>query len=206
MARYDKDHKRLSRERIIEAAGRRFKTNGIDGSGVAVLMKDAGLTNGAFYGHFESKDDLVSSAVREELQAQRQVLAGLEPGLAGLEQFIRAYLSVEHRDDLAGGCPSAALLDEIGRCKDRTRQSYNDGIVSIIDDLAARLVDVEPSAARVVVLGMFASMVGTIQFSRALTDRELADAVLAQGVRNALVLIGVAGAAGALARPWVTPN
>ena len=77
MARYDKDHKRLSRERIIEAAGRRFKTDGIDGSGVAVLMKDAGLTNGAFYGHFESKDDLVSSAVREELQAQRQVLAGL---------------------------------------------------------------------------------------------------------------------------------
>lgn len=194
MARYDKDHKRLSRERIIEAAGRRFKTDGIDGSGVAVLMKDAGLTNGAFYGHFESKDDLVSSAVREELQAQRQVLAGLEPGLAGLEQFIRAYLSVEHRDDLAGGCPSAALLDEIGRCTDRTRQSYSDGIVSIIDDLAARLVGVEPSAARVVVLGMFASMVGTIQLSRALTDRELADAVLAQGVRNALVLIGAAGA------------
>jgi len=55
-------------------------------------------------------------------------------------------------------------------------------------------MDVEPSAARVVVLGMFASMVGTIQLSRALTDRELADAVLAQGVRNALFLIGAAGA------------
>jgi TetR/AcrR family transcriptional regulator, transcriptional repressor for nem operon len=194
MARYDKDHKRVSRERIIEAAGRRFKIDGIDGSGVAVLMKDAGLTNGAFYGHFESKDDLVSTTVGEELRAQRELLAGLEPGLAGFEQFIRAYLSVEHRDDLAGGCPSAALLDEIGRCTDRTRQSYSDGIVAIIDDLAACLGGAEPDAARVTVLGVFASMVGSIQLSRALTDRELADAVLAQGVRNALILIGAAGA------------
>jgi AcrR family transcriptional regulator len=196
MARYDKDHKRRSRERIIEAAGRRLKTDGIDGSGVAVLMKDAGLTNGAFYGHFESKDDLVATAVGEELRAQREVLAGLEPGLAGFEQFIRAYLSVEHRDDLAGGCPSAALLDEIGRCTDRTRRSYSEGIVAIIDDLAARLGGAEPDAARVTVLGVFASMVGSIQLSRALTDRELADAVLAQGVRNALILIGAAGTPG----------
>jgi TetR/AcrR family transcriptional repressor of nem operon len=194
MTRYDKDHKRLSRERIIEAAGRRFKTDGIDGSGVATLMKDAGLTNGAFYGHFESKDDLVSTAVGEELRAQRELLAGLQPGVAGLEQFIRAYLSVEHRDDLAGGCPSAALLDEIGRCTDRTRRSYSDGIVAVVDDLAARLGDVEPHAGRVIVLGVFASMVGTLQLSRALTDRALADAVLAQGVRNALILIGAAGA------------
>jgi AcrR family transcriptional regulator len=193
MARYDKDHKRLSRERIIEAAGRRFKADGIDGSGVATLMKDAGLTNGAFYGHFESKDDLVSTALGEELRGQRAVLAGLEPGPAGLEQFIRAYLSVEHRDDLSGGCPSAALLDEIGRCTDRTRQSYSVGILDIIDDLAGRLDGVAPRDARVAVLGLFASMVGTIQLSRALTDRRLADAVLEQGIQNGLVLIRAAG-------------
>jgi TetR/AcrR family transcriptional regulator, transcriptional repressor for nem operon len=193
MARYDPDHKRASRQRIIDAAGRRFKTDGIDGSGVATLMKDAGLTNGAFYGHFESKDDLVRTAIGEELRAQREILSGLEPGLAGLEQFVRAYLSIEHRDDLAGGCPSAALLDEIGRCTDRTRQSYSDGINAIIDDLADRLVDVERPEARVAVLGMFASMVGTIQLSRALSDRALADAVLDQGVRNALILIRSAG-------------
>ena len=114
MARYGKDHKRLARERIIEAAGRRFKSDGIDGSGVATLMKDAGLTNGAFYGHFDSKEDLVSTALGEELRSQRAILGGLEPGRAGLEQFIRVYLSVEHRDDVGGGCPSAALLDEIG--------------------------------------------------------------------------------------------
>jgi len=189
MARYDKDHKRLARQRIVESAGRRLKADGIDGSGVATLMKDAGLTNGAFYGHFDSKNDLVAVAIGEELRAQRDVFAGLEPGPAGLEQFIRAYLSIAHRDDRAGGCPSAALLNEIGRGVDSTRQSYSDGLVAITDDLAERLVGVEPSQARVVVLGMFASMVGTLQLSRALTDRELADLVLAQGVENALRLI-----------------
>lgn len=139
MARYDKEHKRLSRQRIVEAASRRFKTDGIDGSGVGTLMKAAGLTNGAFYGHFESKEELVSTALREELRRQREMLEGLEPGPAGLEQFVRVYLSVEHRDDLGGGCPTAALLDEIGRCSDPTRQSYNDGILTNIDELADHL-------------------------------------------------------------------
>ena len=189
MARYDTEHKRLSRERIIEAAGRRLKTDGIDGSGVATLMKDAGLTNGAFYGHFESKEELVGTALRDELRRQREVLAGLAPGVAGLEQFLRAYLSVEHRDDRGGGCPTAALLDEIGRCTDTTRQSYNDGILDIIDDLAARLEGVPRREARVAVLTLFASMVGTMQFSRALTDRKMANAVLERGVENGLVLI-----------------
>lgn len=186
MARYDKDHKGRSRQRIIESAGRHFKRDGIDGSGVATVMKDAGMTNGAFYGHFDSKDDLVATAIGEELRMQREVFVALEPGPAGVEQFIRAYLSVEHRDGRAEGCPSAALLDEIGRCVDGTRRSYSEGILAIVDDLADRLTRVEPSRARLAVLAMFASMVGTIQLSRALTDRRLADDVLSQGVENAL--------------------
>ena len=195
MARYDTEHKRLSRERIIEAAGRRLKTDGIDGSGVATLMKDAGLTNGAFYGHFESKEELVGTALRDELRRQREVLAGLAPGVAGLEQFLRAYLSVQHRDDRGGGCPTAALLDEIGRCTDTTRQSYNDGILDIIDDLAARLEGVPRREARVRRSShCSASMVGTMQFSRALTDRKMANAVLERGVENGLVLIQFASA------------
>ena len=60
MARYDKEHKSATRQRIVEAAGKRLKRDGIDGSGVATLMDDAGLTNGAFYTHFASKDDLIA--------------------------------------------------------------------------------------------------------------------------------------------------
>jgi AcrR family transcriptional regulator len=63
VARYGKEHKEASRRRIVEAAGRRFKRDGIDGSGIATLMADAGLTNGAFYAHFDSKDDLVATTV-----------------------------------------------------------------------------------------------------------------------------------------------
>ena len=67
MARYDAEHKAGTRRRIIDTAGRRFKQDGIDGSGVAALMSDAGLTNGAFYAHFESKDDLVANVVADQL-------------------------------------------------------------------------------------------------------------------------------------------
>ena len=68
MARYGKEHKELSRRRIIEAAGERLKRDGIDGSGVSGLMADAGLTNGAFYNHFASKDDLVATAIADQLR------------------------------------------------------------------------------------------------------------------------------------------
>ena len=82
MARYDAEHKAQTRRRIIETAGRRLKQDGIDGSGVAALMTDAGLTNGAFYAHFESKDDLVANVVADQLSSQRAVLASLPEGRA----------------------------------------------------------------------------------------------------------------------------
>src|SRR3954463_2798635 len=113
--RYSKDHKQATRQRILEAAGRRFKQDGIDGAGVATVMSDAGLTNGAFYAHFSSKEDLVANVLADQLRAQRQSFDAQDPDRAGLEAFIRAYLSPEHRDNCADGCPSAALLDEIAR-------------------------------------------------------------------------------------------
>ena len=113
--RYDKDHKQATRQRIVEAAGRRFKQDGIDGAGVAAVMSDAGLTNGAFYHHFASKEDLVANVLADQLRAQRHSFDAQPHDRAGLEAIIRAYLSPEHRDQCADGCPSAALLDEIDR-------------------------------------------------------------------------------------------
>src|SRR6266581_5742532 len=102
MARYKKDHKQATRQRIIEAAGRRLKRDGIDGSGIATLMADAGLTNGAFYAHFESKEDLVANALVEQLREQRASFSAQPPDCAGIEQIVRAYLSVQHRDNPQG--------------------------------------------------------------------------------------------------------
>ena len=80
MARYSQEHKDATRRRIIETAGRRLKRDGIDGSGIATLMADAGLTNGAFYAHFDSKDDLVATVVGEELGRQATAFGELPPG------------------------------------------------------------------------------------------------------------------------------
>src|SRR5437762_729686 len=190
MARYAKEHKQATKRRIVETAGRRLKRDGIDGSGIATLMADAGLTNGAFYAHFESKEDLVANALVEQLRAQRESFSAQPPGRAGLAQIVRAYLSVEHRDNPEDGCPSAALLDEIGRSTDATKRAYTDGLLVVIDDIAARLASDDPHLARVKTLSVFAQMVGTLQVSRALADRHLADEVLEQGIQNALALLG----------------
>jgi TetR/AcrR family transcriptional regulator, transcriptional repressor for nem operon len=189
MARYGKEHKQATRQRIIEAAGGRLKRDGIDGSGIARLMADARLTNGAFYAHFESKEDLVATAVAEQLREQRESFSAQPPGRAGLEQIVRAYLSVEHRDNLGGGCPSAALLDEIARSTDAIKRAYTDGQLAVIDDVAARLGSDDPNWARMKTLSVFGLMVGALQFSRALADRRLADDVLKHAIQDALALL-----------------
>src|SRR5213595_1698279 len=127
MARYGKEHKQATRQRIIEAAGRRLKRDGIDGSGIATLMADAGLTNGAFYSHFESKDDLVATVVGDQLARQASEFSELPGGRSGLEAFVGEYLSPVHRDPPESGCPSAAILDEVGRCTAATKTAYTAG-------------------------------------------------------------------------------
>ena len=92
--RYGKERKRETRRRIIQTAGRRFKRDGIDGSGIATLMSDAGLTNGAFYAHFASKEDLVATTVADQLRAQRASFSALAPGHAGVEQYVVGTLQL----------------------------------------------------------------------------------------------------------------
>jgi TetR/AcrR family transcriptional regulator, transcriptional repressor for nem operon len=187
--RYGTEHKEATRRRILDTAGRRFKQDGIDGSGIATLMADAGLTNGAFYAHFESKDDLVANVVAEELRVQCDRISALPPGPAALEAFVRGYLSPQHRDLRADGCPSAALLDEITRCDDASRQNYTAGARAVVDAIATHLAPKNPRSARGKALGLFTLLVGTLQLSRAVSDQKFSDDVLRQGVRNARAFI-----------------
>ena len=189
MARYGKEHKEATRRRIVETAGRRFKKDGIDGSGIATLMADAGLTNGAFYAHFDSKDDLVRTVVADQLKTQAEAYQTLSPGRAGLEEFVREYLSPQHRDHRDVGCPSAALLDEIGRCERPTKKAYTAGARSILDQIASRLSPEDPAAAQGRALALFTMVVGTMQLARAVSEKRFADEILEQGVTNALALI-----------------
>ena len=187
--RYSKDHKQDTRQRILEAAGRRFKQEGIDGAGVAALMSDAGLTNGAFYAHFASKEDLVANVLADQLRAQRQSFDAQPPDRQGLEAFIRSYLSPQHRDQYPDGCPSAALLDEIARRPAATNQVFTDELMGVIDDIASRLDPTDAEAARTDALTLFGLMIGTLQLARALTDRDLSDQLLAQGIETAMKLL-----------------
>ena len=188
MARYSSEHKQATRQRILERAGRRLKADGIDGSGIATLMADAGLTNGAFYAHFDSKDDLVAAVVDDQMRTQREQYAATLADRAGFEAFVRDYLSPQHRDSPDEGCPSAALLDEIVRGSAEVKRAYTEGLFATIDRMAAFIGGPDQEVARARALSIFGGMVGTLQLSRVLADPQLADEVLARGVENAILL------------------
>ncbi|MCO1660593.1 TetR/AcrR family transcriptional regulator [Pseudonocardia humida] len=190
MARYGAEHKERTRRRIVETSGRRFKAGGLAGSGVAALMADAGLTNGAFYGHFASKDDLVAGVIADQLGAQRDRIAD-----ADIERVVRAYLSAEHRDHPAEGCTSAALLSEIAHSGETVRQAYTAGLLGVVDAIAARLEPGDPASVRVQVLAVLTGMFGTLQTARAITDRRLSDELLERGADIALAQLGLRGSA-----------
>lgn len=189
MARYTAEHKNETRKRILDAAGRRFKRDGIDGSGIAAIMSDAQLTNGAFYAHFTSKDDLVANVVADQMRRWQEPLDTSQHGRAAVAGFIRVYLSPEHRDHPETGCPSAALLDEIGRCDKDTRHTYTKAIRESIDVVAAHLSAEDPAAARTQAIGLITVLVASLQLARAVTDPRLSDDILESGIRNAQALL-----------------
>jgi len=190
VARYGKEQKQATRRRILDSAGRRFKRSGIDGSGISTLMADAGLTNGAFYAHFASKGELVAATIGEEMRVQCEAYASaLAADPAGLETLIREYLSPQHRDHPEEGCPSAALLCELGRGGSSAKRSYTEGMLAIADAMAGYVPVSDRQAARLRVLNVFAFLLGTLQISRAIDDRSLADEILEQGIGTALALL-----------------
>lgn len=189
MARYTSDHKSETRKRILEIAGRRLKQDGIDGCGIATIMSDAHLTNGAFYAHFTSKDDLVANVIADQMRRWQEDLRSSPAGRPAIEEFIRGYLSPRHRDHRDTGCPSAALLDEIGRCDKATRRVYTAAMEEFIDIVAERLSPDDPAAARTQALGLITLLVATVQLARAVTDRRLSDDILESGIRNAQILL-----------------
>ena len=155
-------------------------------------MSDAHLTNGAFYAHFTSKDDLVASVIADQMQGWQETLGSAPLGRSTIEEFIRGYLSPRHRDHADTGCPSAALLDEISRCDKATRRVYTKAMQDFIDVVAAHLSPDDPSAARTQAIGLITSRVATVQLARAVTDRQLSDEILESGIRNAQTLLDTA--------------
>lgn len=177
--RYSSNHKAETRQRIIGEAARRFRKDGIEGTGLVPLMKALGLTHGGFYAHFESKDALVQAsleAAAEQTLERWQVAVNPSP-----RAFIDDYLSAEHRDEPGAGCPLPTLAAELG-----LRGQPSATADAIVARMTALLADCRLAAAPgndgVVAL---AAMVGALTLARAVSDRAASDAILT-AVRNAL--------------------
>jgi len=186
--RFEKGHKAVTRQHILEVASKCFRREGVSAAGISGIMGEAGLTNGAFYLHFESKEALVREAVGSALAERQQNLEEKVQAGVDLEGVIRSYLNQAHREDPACGCPSAALLPEIARQSVPTRQTYEDGLQSFVSTLAALLPEADSAAAGRRATAIFALMVGTLQFARAVPDVARAEQILEGGVEAALLL------------------
>jgi TetR/AcrR family transcriptional regulator, transcriptional repressor for nem operon len=186
--RFEKGHKEKTRKRILDVASRCFREEGVAASGLAGIMSQAGLTNGAFYAHFDSKESLVRETL-ENTMADRRAQLERDNGVgSSIEDAIRWYLNKSHLEGIEEGCPSAALLPEIGRQSKPTRKTYQDGLLSFISALAAYLPDPGSASSKRRATAIFSLLVGTLQIARAVIDKSLADGILEDGVEAALLL------------------
>jgi AcrR family transcriptional regulator len=186
--RYEKGHKDATRQHIIDVASAQFRDGGVAAVGIAGIMMGAGLTNGAFYNHFESKEDLVEAVLVHALGGRRTgLLANLEAGRR-LDATIRDYLSARHRDDAGGGCPTAALVAEIARHPKPTRDAFTGKILDIVDLIAAQTGKGPARERRKRAIAVYGLMVGALQLARAVNDRKLSDEILESAAEAALSL------------------
>lgn len=187
--RYDKGHKEASRRRIMEVASERFRSDGIAASGLAAIMSDAGLTNGAFYPHFKSKAELVRESVAAAMEDQGNLMQDLADS-GGLEAAIAAYLSPDHRDNPATGCTLAALLPELARESAETRAFWAERFLAAVKQLASGLPrqTPDPEAAA---LGAYATLIGALQLARVVQGTPLSDRIMAAGADAARTLAGL---------------
>ena len=175
--RYEKGRKNASRQNIMDVASQRFRSDGIAATGLAAIMSDAGLTNGAFYPHFQSKADLVRETVAAATSATR---FGNFIAEEGLETAIANYLSPEHRDDPGQGCPLAALLPELARQPFEARRVYADNFLALARELASAL-PAKTKDPEAVAIAIYATLIGSVQLARAAEGTELSDRILAAG-------------------------
>ncbi len=171
-----------TRKRIVSAAAAEFRRNGVVATGLNELMAAAGLTHGGFYKHFESKDQLVREACREAVET-----AILETQAAAASKgsgFEAAYLSTDHRDNPAIGCPLSAIGSEIARSDEMTRAAATDGFLRIVEIMARQFGKIPPDVARRRALVAVSTMIGALTMSRIVTDPKLSAAILKESKKT----------------------
>lgn len=185
---YDEHHmkraapssKELTHERIVDAAARAIRRSGYSGTGVADIMKDAGLTHGGFYAHFESREAMLAEAAdragRQSVALMEGIAAAVPPQQA-LPAMLRAYLSKAHVEGIETGCATAALCSEMPRQAPQVRRAATRRIKEMIDLMARQSPDWGQPGAHERALITVATMVGALALARAVDDPKLSDAL-----------------------------
>ena len=173
--RYPADHKQQTRERIVRAASRRFRSRGTEGAAIADLMRDLRLTHGGFYRHFGSKEGLVAEAFDAALKEWRDRAAAAiakAPTGGEMHALIDAYLDPKHCDDITGGCPVAALASEIARRPKGSRGPFLQALRAHIRTMEQYMPGGSVEERREKTIALFTGMAGTLAVARAFTDEQ----------------------------------
>src|SRR5438552_464317 len=180
MKRTASRRKEVTHERIVEAAARAIRRSGYSGTGVADIMKDAGLTHGGFYAHFPSREAMLAEAAdragAEGVAAVARVAAAAPPQQA-LQAMMRAYLSKEHIEGVETGCAVAALGSEMPRQAPEVRRAATRRIKEMIDLVARQSPDWGQPGAHERALVTVATMVGALVLARAVDDPRLSESL-----------------------------
>ncbi|WP_294122524.1 TetR/AcrR family transcriptional regulator [Sphingomonas sp.] len=190
--RYEKGRKDETRRRIVEVAADRFRNDGIAASGLAGIMSEVGLTNGAFYPHFQSKAELVRESVAAGMDSQSKLMREIIAA-GGIEAAISEYLSPAHRDNPGAGCTLAALLPELARQPLETRKIFAERFMSTVRDFVSDLPG-QTEDQEAVAMGLYAILIGTLQLARAVEGIDLSDRILAAGAAAARTIVQTASA------------
>lgn len=188
--RYSSGHKEETRRKILDIAARRFRIEGVEAVGVASLMAEAGLTHGGFYAHFKSKDELVAAALDDALCTSSERIFALAGQTGnGIEAYIRAYLSPQHRDSPGLGCAFSALAPELARQDGDVRATVAGRLEPYLDRIGRLLPTTDPAAVRRQATALFSLLMGSLQLARLTEDRTLSDSILESGIEAAFALI-----------------
>jgi TetR/AcrR family transcriptional repressor of nem operon len=182
--RYSKEHKLETHARIVKKASVRLRERGAHGVGVADLMKEAGLTHGGFYAHFDSREALVVEAFAYAMDRSTERWRKLAEQTAPenrLATIVDSYLTPVHRDDPGHGCAVPALGAEIARESPKTRKAFAAKLEQMIDMLAEQIPDVPRKVARKRAMATLATMMGTMVLSRVAGNGEFSDEILGAG-------------------------
>jgi TetR/AcrR family transcriptional repressor of nem operon len=182
--RYSREHKLETHARIVKKASVRLREKGAHGIGVADLMKDAGLTHGGFYAHFDSREALVIEAFADAMDRSTErwrKLAEATPPEKRLAAIVDSYLTAVHRDDPGHGCAVPTLGAEIARESPKTRKAFAAKLEQMIEMLADQIPELPRKAARKQAMAAIATMMGTLVLSRIAGTGEFSDEILGAG-------------------------